>query len=70
MADGKGGLDQINVPQLLAEREQLRAEVENLKTQRGRAITAAQRLRSCRPSAKKFKAAEAELEALEKEVEG
>lgn len=77
MADGQGGEDQINVVELLAEREQLRAEVERLSAkiamltgQRERAMTAAQWLRSCRPSAKRFKAAEAELDALEEEVQG
>ena len=76
MADGQGGADKINVVDLLDEREQLRAEVERLSAkvailtgQRERAITAAQWLRSCRPSAKKFKIAEAELDALEKEVQ-
>ena len=77
MADGKGGEEPINVVEILAKREQLRAEVEQLAAkvatligQRERAMTAAQWLRSCRPSAKKFKTAEAELDALEKEVRG
>jgi hypothetical protein len=50
--------------------ELLCAKSAILTGQRNRAITAAQWLRSCRPSEKKFKVAEAELEALEKEVQG
>jgi hypothetical protein len=77
MADGQGGADRINVVEILAEREQLRAEMQELNAkivllvgQRERAMTAAQWLRSYRPSAKKFKVACAELDKLEKEVLG
>lgn len=58
------------VEQLAAKVATLIGQVATLIGQRERAMTSAQWLRSCRPSAKRFKAAEAELDALEKEVQG
>lgn len=62
---------------LVLEAHNLRADVERLSAQnalllgqRERAMQAARWLRSYRPSAKQFKAAEVELETLEKEVQG
>jgi hypothetical protein len=60
-----------------AENKQLRAEVERLMAentlllgQRERAMQAALWLRAYKQFSKQFKAAEAELETLEKEVQG
>lgn len=53
-----------------AELERLMAENTLLLGQRERAMQAALWLRAYKPFAKQFKAAEAELEALEKEVQG
>jgi|LakMenE18May11ns_1017448.scaffolds.fasta_scaffold9593323_2 hypothetical protein len=53
-----------------AELERLTAENTLLLGQRERAMQAALWLRAYKPFAKQFKAAEAELEALEKEVQG
>ena len=52
-----------------AELERLMAENTLLLGQRERAMQAALWLRAYKPFAKQFKAAEAELEALEKEVQ-
>jgi hypothetical protein len=69
--------DALAMEALDAENKQLRAEVERLMAentlllgQRERAMQAALWLRAYKPFAKQFKAAEAELEALEKEVQG
>ncbi len=69
--------DALAMEALDAENKQLRAEVERLMAentlllgQRERAMQAALWLRAYRSFAKQFKAAEAELEALEKEVQG
>ena len=56
--------------EILRELNRLIGENVKLIDQRNRAMQAAWRLRSYRESAKQFKAAEAELEALEKEVQG
>jgi hypothetical protein len=68
--------DALVMEALDTENKQLRAEVDRLMAentlllgQRERAMQAARWLRSYRPSAKQFKAASAELDALEKEVE-
>lgn len=53
-----------------AELERLMAENTLLLGQRERAMQAALWLRAYKPFTKQFKAAEAELEALEKEVQG
>ena len=55
--------------ELVLQNHELNARAVKFIGQRERAMIAAQWLRSCRPSAKKFKAAEAELDALEKEVQ-
>ncbi len=60
---------QRDADQLRAEVERLMAENTLLLGQRERAMQAARWLRSYRPSSKQFKAASAELDALEKEVQ-
>ena len=69
--------DALAMEALDAENKQLRAEVERLMAentlllgQRERAMQAALWLRAYKQFSKQFKAAEAELEALEKEVQG
>jgi seryl-tRNA synthetase len=69
--------DALAMEALDAENKQLRAEVERLRAentlllgQRERAMQAALWLRAYKQISKQFKAAEAELEALEKEVQG
>jgi hypothetical protein len=69
--------DALAMDALDAENKQLRAEVERLMAentlllgQRERAMQAALWLRAYKQFSKQFKAAEAELETLEKEVQG
>lgn len=56
--------------ELVLQNHELNAKAVIFIGQRERAMISAQWLRYSRPSAKKFKAAEAELDALEKEVQG
>ena len=74
---GSSHPDAIAMDALYAENKQLRAEVERLMAentlllgQRERAMQAALWLRAYKQLSKQFKVAEAELEALEKEVQG
>lgn len=66
--DGSAEIRERN--EIAQELNRLMAENTLLLGQRERAMQAARWLRSYRPSAKQFKAASAELDALEKEVKG
>jgi hypothetical protein len=66
--DGSAEIRERN--EIAQELNRLNAENTLLLGQRERAMQAALWLRAYRPSAKKFKAACAEMDALEKEVQG